>query len=142
MPTAVKHFPLFRPLQDTNRSRSMHVQHASPPRRHLCALVITLRRGTCLCRTRCQSTLLVAGETVLRTRNHQSQAHAWRRNLQCCVESGRQVGGQWRRRWGCEGVFKVEWGAKQAGMTLPRSGARMCYVALIVRFLYPLYRLR
>lgn len=59
---------------------------------------------------------MVAGKEILCTGNHQSQVDAGRRNLQCCVESRWQVGGKWRRRRCCEGVFEVKWGPRQTGI--------------------------
>lgn len=76
----------------------------------------------------------------MRTRNYEPPADAGRRDLQRCVESGWQVGSQWRRRWRGESVFEVQRGSRQAGIVLLKYGAGKHHVVLIVRFLYLLFR--
>lgn len=89
----------------------MHVQHARPPSRHLLPLALPFRHRAGLRRPRRQSALLVARETVVRARNHQSPAHARGRRVQCGMESRRQVGRQRRRRRSGQGLCADERGA-------------------------------
>ena len=94
----------------------MHVQHARAPGGHLGALAITVGGRTRLGGSRRQPPVLVAGETIVLTGDQQPPADAGGRDLQCGVESGRQMGGQWGGGRGGEGVFPAERGAGQASI--------------------------
>ena len=111
----------------------MHVRHARPSGGHLCALAVTVGCGTCVCRSRCQPSLLVVGETILRTGDHEPSADAWGRDLQCCVESGWAMGGEWRGRRSGQGFFEIERGSRQASVVVPpQVGVRESMVSLAV----------
>ena len=73
-------------------SRSMHLQHARPPLRHLRHLPLSRRPRTCVRRPRRQSPFLVPREEKLHAGDYESSAHARGRRLRGRVESRREVG--------------------------------------------------
>ena len=54
----------------------------------------------------------------MRARNHQPQADAGRRYMQCRVESGWPMGSQWRGRRCGQGVLEVQRGSRQASVVV------------------------
>ena len=85
----------------------MHLQHGRSPVCHLRTLPLARRSGTGFRGPRRKPAVLVVGKALLYAGNTVASTDARGRRLRRGMERGREMGGQWRRRWDGQGLGEV-----------------------------------
>lgn len=119
------------PSTNDGVSRSMYIQHARPPQRHIRPLALERRPRSRFRWPRRQYSILVAGEADLHAGHRVSSRYAGRRSLRCRVESRWTARRQRRRGRSRQGLHAMM-GRCTASPTLSEGMSMSCRRPLLI----------